>query len=213
MRLRLPSCAFSWAKTAAKPAVSSIATGTRAKSSRFLAVIGDIPSRKPRVLFDFFDQGDRVFARAQVVAGDRVLAPLRQRFGLDRAGVTLAEEVDAEGQLIGSAAVEGDAAGVVGAEEPDLAVAVPGAESDGGDQEQRDEHLQSRPQPAPPRCRLDLLAPLASGFGSGALTDLGRAEAGGLGLAADQRRAFVRRPRRAAGAVVLEPEGDDGDVV
>src|SRR3954447_7207238 len=191
MRLRLPSCAFSWAKTAAKPAVSRIATGTRAKSSRFLAVIGDIPSRKPRVLFDFFDQGDGVFARAQVVAGDRVLAPLRQRFGLDRAGVALAEEVDAEGQFVGSAAVEGDAAGVVGAEEPDLAVAVPGTEGDGGDQEQRDEHLQCRAQAATPRRGRDLLAALAGGLGGGAFADLGRAQADGLGLAANQRRAFA----------------------
>src|SRR3954471_11041450 len=123
------------------------------------------------------------------MAGDRVLASLRQRFGLDRAGVALAEEVDAEGQLVGGAAVEGDTSGVVGAEEPDLAVAVPGAEGDGGDQEQRDEHLQSRPQAAAPRRRLDLLAALAGGLGGGALADLGRAEAGGLGLAADQGRA------------------------
>ena len=37
MRLRLPSRASSWAKTAAKPAVRRRATGTRAPSSRFLA--------------------------------------------------------------------------------------------------------------------------------------------------------------------------------
>src|SRR4051794_21422359 len=130
MRLRLPSLASSWANTAAKPAVSRTATGTRAKSSRFLAVIGDIPSRKPRGLFDFFQQRDCVAARAQVVAGDRVLAPGRQRAGLHRARVALAVEVDPEGQLVGGAAVEGDAAGVVGAEEPDLTVAVPGTEGD-----------------------------------------------------------------------------------
>src|SRR3954469_1299738 len=118
MRLRLPSFAFSWAKTAAKPAVSRIATGTRAKSSRFLAVIGDIPSRKPRGLFDFLEQRDGVGARAQIVAGDRVLAARRQRFRLHRAGIALAVEGDPEGQFVGSAAVEGDAAGVVGAEEP-----------------------------------------------------------------------------------------------
>src|SRR3954447_3065360 len=99
MRLRLPSCAFSWAKTAAKPAVSRIATGTRAKSSRFRAVIGDIPSTKPRGLFDFFQQRDRVAARAQIVPGHRVLASGRQRAGLHRARVALAVEVDPEGQF------------------------------------------------------------------------------------------------------------------
>src|SRR3954466_5626330 len=148
MRLRLPSLAFSWAKTAAKPAVSRTATGIRAKSSRFLAVIGDIPSRKPRGLFDFFEQGDGVAARAQVVAGDRVLAPRRQRPGLDRARVALAVEGDPEGQLVWGAAVEGDAAGVVGAEEPDLAVAVPGPGQERDDQQQRHQHLQCGAQAA-----------------------------------------------------------------
>src|SRR5215218_7664142 len=158
MRLRLPSWVFSWAKTAAKPAVSSIATGTRAKSSRFRAVIGDIPSRKPRGLFDFFEQGDGVVARAQVVAGGRVLAARRQRPGLDRARVALAVEVDPEGQLVGGAAVEGDAAGVVGAEEPDLTVAVDRARHQGGENQERDQDLDRGPQLPPLRLRGQVLA-------------------------------------------------------
>src|SRR3954467_12591920 len=190
MRLRLPSCAFSWAKTAAKPAVSRSATGTRAKSSRFLAVIGDIPSRKPRGLFDFFEQGDGVAARAQVVAGDRVFAARRQRPGLDRARVALAVEVDPEGQLVGGAAIEGDATGVVGAEEPDLAVAVPGADGEGRNQEQRHEHLQRGPDAAAAWAGVELLAALARGLGGCPLAPLGRGQAGSLGVAADQRRPF-----------------------
>ncbi len=86
----MPSRAFSWAKTAAKPAVSSRATGTRATSSRFRARV----TRDPLALFDFFDQRDRVGARAQVVAGDRVAALRRQRAGLDRARVALVVELD-----------------------------------------------------------------------------------------------------------------------
>ena len=45
MRLRFPWRACSWAKTAAKPAVSSSATGTRAPSSRFLAELTAGPAR------------------------------------------------------------------------------------------------------------------------------------------------------------------------
>ena len=150
-------------------------------------------------------------ARAQVVAGDRVAALGRQRLGLDRARVALVVELDPEGQLVGQAAVEGDAAAVVGAEEPDLAVAVPGAEGE------RREHDERRRAPSRPCAggagggfAGELLAALAGGLGGGAAADLGRGQPGLLGAGADQRRALGgsrcgrgRRPRAGRRATVM----------
>ena len=136
MTLRLPSFEWSWAKTAAKPAVSSSATGISASSSRLRA---RVISADPLAAFDFFQQLDRVGVRADRVAGHRVLAPFRQRFGLHRGGVAFGVELDPEGQFVGDAAVEGDAAGFVGAEEPGVAQAVGGAEDDRPDHDQQSE--------------------------------------------------------------------------
>ena len=152
--------------------------------------------RLPWLCFDFFDQGDGVGARAQVVAGDRVAAPRRQRVGLDRARVALVVELDPEGQLVGQAAVEGDPAAVrrcrgtrpAGCPYQAPKAIAPRTTSTA-------QHLGGGPQPPPLRLRGELLAALAGGLGGGAAADLGR------GQARPPRRAgrSGSRPRARAG--------------
>ena len=179
MRLRLPSRASSWREDGGEAGGEQ--EGDRNQGDQ-LAVPGRASLSDPLALFDVFDQGDGVGARAQVVAGDRVAAPGRQRVGLDRARVALFVEVDPEGQLVGEAAVERDPAAVVGAEEPDLAVAVPGAEGDRGDQDQRRRGPWPRSAAAAAsRLLVGAFAALLGGRGGGAAADLGRGQARLLG--------------------------------
>ena len=141
-----------------KPAVTSSATGISAKSSRvralnsfwsgfffaparrLLAVLrlrragggagGSEPSRSSMSSIDVA----RVVLGAQLVLGDDLLALRRERGGLDADRELLRVEVDPERKLVGEAAVERDAAVLVGAEEVDLA----------GEQ---DEARRARPRP------------------------------------------------------------------
>src|SRR5262249_61873096 len=104
-------------------------------------------SPDPLAPFDFFDQVRRVRARAQVVAGDRVLSAAGERAGLDRAGVALFIERDPEGQFVGEAPIDRDPAAFVGAQEPDLAVAPPGAEYERAEDDDERRDLGAPPQP------------------------------------------------------------------
>ena len=197
------------AKTAAKPAVSRRATGISPSSSRLRA---DLKAAPGPAGFPRAASGRRL--RAQLVAGHasrRLPAATASGIGLD---VALAVELDPERQVVGKAAVEGDPAGVVGAQEPDLAQAVGGSEDD------------RRPRPGGAAStlatRLGASARLAvasssrrlrGGRGGGAAAHLGRGQAGLLGRVADQGRALggvgvgvgVGEARRRG---VLEPEDD-----
>ena len=175
-------------KTAAKPATSRPATGTRPKSSRLRALKPPPPSRRrtaPPLLrrrrrlaapaaaapppavgaaagrspsavaaaasaaaCEVLDQRDGVVLGAQLVVGDDLAAVLGQRLERDRDRLLLGVELDPERQVVGQAAVEGDAAAVVGAEEPDLAGADDRAEGDRGEDEQGDPALEQAPRPA-----------------------------------------------------------------
>ena len=87
-----------------------------------------------------------------------------------------AVERDAERKFVGQAAVEGDAAGVVGAEEPDLAVAVPGAEGDRPDQSQAARALLPCATDGAAACG-ELLAATPRGRGRGPAAHLGPGQA------------------------------------
>ena len=196
MRLRLPSFAFSWAKTAAKPAVSRSATGTRASEL-------PVPGRRQGSPAVFSISSSSETASPRERRSWPVTASLRrgrQRLGLDRAGVALAVELDPEGQFVGGAAVEGDAAGVVGAEEPDLAVAVPGAEGDRGDHEQTTASDLQRPcagRAALGRASSSSRRLRAASAAARRRTSVAVRPASSA-LGADQRRPFVRPPAVAA---------------
>ena len=131
-------------------------------------------------------------------------------FGLKRRRVALAVELDPERELIGQAAIEGDPAALVGAEEPDLSQPVPGPVRDHAEYGEDGERLDGGAQAPPLRLAGEVLAALAGGLGGGPAADLGRGQAGGLGAGADQGRALGLALRSGG---VDEPEGEGGDVV
>ena len=144
------------------------------------------------------------------MAGDRFAAALRKPFGLKRRRVALAVELDPERELIGQAAIEGDPAALVGAEEPDLSQPVPGPVGDRAEDGEYGERLGGGAQAPPLRLAGEALAALAGGLGGGPAADLGRGQAGGLGAGADQGRALGLA---LGSGGVDEPEGEGGDVV
>src|SRR5690606_22478276 len=133
------------------------------------------------------------------------------RVGLDRARVVAAVELDPQRQLVGEAAIEGDAPALVGAQEPDLPVPVPGAHGQGGDAEKGDEGLAGgRDAAAAGRAAGELGATRVGGGGGGAAANLGRGQPGLRGGGSDEGRALGGAAGRGR---VLEPKGEGGDVV
>ena len=134
----------------------------------------------------------RRLARAQVVAGDRVAALARQRSGLDRDRVALVVELDPEGQLVGQAAVEGDAAA--------------GRRCRGT----RPGGCRTRRRRRPPRSRRGRRAPWPRCAGGGAAASAAscsrRSRRRGGGAAADLGRRSARPPRP-CGPISVAPSG------
>ena len=77
-------------------------------------------ARRARVPLEVVEEVDGVVARAQLVVGGLVASILGQRLDLGRRGEHLVVERDVERQLVGQAAVEREAAALVGPEEVDL---------------------------------------------------------------------------------------------
>jgi hypothetical protein len=170
----------------------------------------------PRSL-EVLEQRNRVAVEAQRVVDRAVLAVRRDRAHLDGGGVDLGVELDVQRQVVRKAAIEGQAAAGVAAQEVDLAHAPDGG---GGQAHGHQDHGQRSRDGAEPRrttspgsCRTPQRGLVTGAAGPRAAS--GRRHAIGgqarlLGRWPNQRRTLLGRRRR---LLLLEPESDHRDVV
>ena len=211
MRLRLPSRASSWAKTAAKPAVSSRATGTRAIE---LAVPGRRHLANPLAARSMSSTSETASSRERrswpVTAS---AAPARQRGGLDRARRSAPRRARCRRE----ARRAGRGRGRPGRRRRCRGTRPGGCRT----RRRRRARPGRRPRRAPsprvrrPRARRlrgQLLAALLGRRGGGAAAHLGRRSGRPPRRSAPTRVASSRRLARRRGGV-FEAEGERGDVV
>ena len=141
------------------------------------------------------------------MVGERVTAVLGDRGRLDGRRVDLGVQLDPEREVVGQAAVEGDAPALVDAEEVHLTRAEHRGDADPGEHQRHGEHLRRGLPPLPPG-RLNRLG--GPGAGRRRRPDPLRAQPGLLGAWTDEGGAVVGHGDLVG---LLEAERDHRDVV